>query len=86
MIITSLFLRVERPADSPAVLLLGISDTVEGIHTTEHHSAMRSDGLWVPVTAWNHQSATLGENSCGTSHAAGSDKVIETVTWLVTGH
>lgn len=86
MIITSLFLRVERPADSPAVLLLGSSDTVEIIHTTEHHSATRRDGLWVPVTACNRQTATLGENSCGTSHAAGSDKVIETVTWLATGH
>lgn len=85
MIITSLFLRVERPADSPAVLL-GSSDTGEGIHTTEHHSATRSDGPWVPATAWTHQTATLGENSCGTSHTAGSDKVIETVTWLATGH
>lgn len=69
MIITSLFLRVERPADSPAVLLLGshlVWMTVEVIHTTEHHSAMRRGGLWVPVTAWNCQTATLGENSCGT--------------------
>lgn len=86
MIITSLFLIVERPADSPAVLLLVSSDRVEGIHTTEHDSAARSDGLWVPVTAWNRQTATLGENNCGTSHTAGSDKRIETVTWLAAGH
>lgn len=77
---------MERPADSPAVLLQVSSHTVEGIPTTGHHSAMRSDGLWAPVTAWNRQTTTLGENNSGTSHTAGSDKMIETVTWLAAGH